>query len=345
MALFAFVAVSAIACGAPGDPRVERLRIEAPASHWIEAGFVQLSPGTHLPSSDPEIDQVEVWIRLPDDGLLRTVPGPDGPSLALPPGTEIDRVELAGRDETRRVVDVRGARIERDGSTTFRVLRRESGRPHAALFGVAWPADDPEAHAAATDMLIDGLAATAELRAMDHAAAQRTLQSIRSKNACNGCHHPSQPVATHVGERIVARGTDASGFYVPLQMLSDAAPLEGYGAFDRSLDDPFVSLHCPEGTPEVIEDDRTRLACPDGATPTGRFSTARALADGDPHAVAMCRGRGYLAAHLDEAGRRAFADAIAACEPEARTQLSLREQGRSPQDGTKPGNDQGASPP
>lgn len=324
--LGALAAIGTLACGAPGEDRVERLRIEHPESHWSDAGFVELVPGTHLPSSDAEIDQVEVWIRLPDGGVIETVQGPDGPSLRLPAGTELDRVELAGRGEARRVVDVRGARIDAEGRANHRVLRRESGRPGAALFGVAWPAEDAEAHAAATDMLIDGLAATAELRAMDHGAADRTLRSIRSKNTCNGCHQASQPEATHVGERIVARGTDASGFYVPLQMLRDASPLEAYGAFDRSLDDPFVSVRCPSGTPVIVDEPRMHLQCEDGAIPTGAFAVARARSEHDARAEALCAGRAYLAAHLDEAGRRTFAEAIAECD-DPPTRLSLREQG------------------
>jgi hypothetical protein len=327
VALVAAMAIGASACADPGADRVERLRVASPETHWADAGFVRLEPPTHLPSSDPDIDQVEVWIRLPPSAVLRTVDGPDGPSLELPPGTELDRVELAGTGDARRVVDVRGATIDDDGSATYRVLRRESGRPGAALFGVAWPADDEDAHAAATEALLDGLARTAELRAMDHADAQRTLQSIRSKNACAGCHAPSQAAATRAGERTVARGTDASGFYVPVQMLSDSAPLETYGAFDRSLADPFIAVRCPRGTAEIVQDPRSHAVCPDGAVPVGRLSLASALAGSDARAQNLCRGRDYLVAHLDETGRRAFADAIAACG--LRTDNAM-DQGTSP---------------
>lgn len=325
--------LAAAACAPPGADRVERLRIEDPSSHWANEGFVRLEPATHLPSSDATQDQVQVWLRLPDDGVIATVAGPDGPVLRLPPGSEIDRVELAGEGQTRRVVDVRGARIDADGRTIHRVLRRESGRLDAALFGFAWPAADAEAHEAATDLLLEGLAATAELRAMDHGAVQRTLAAIRGMNQCNGCHAPLQPAATRDGERLVRRGTDASGFYVPQAIFADELPLETYGAFDRSLDDPFVSVHCPDGTPELVEDDRAHIECPGGAAPSGRLSLSAALAAQDPRAQALCRARAHLFAHLDPAGQRAFADAAAACEPAAsagRTELSRRDPTNEP---------------
>ena len=146
-------------------------------------------------------------------------------------------------------------------------------------------------------------------------------EDLRRKNGCPTCHSPNTPAATHVErERVVHRGTDGSGFYVPASVLSDSATLERYHAVDPNLGAPFIRGACLSGPMHIRAGRAACTPSPDGreAVPRATLDLRRALAAGDPHARAVCRSRQFLFAHLDARGQRRFADVARACSPAAR---------------------------
>jgi hypothetical protein len=301
------------ACHSDLPPGIEPVRIEIadefPMGDWIDRGFEPLTPPVHLPSSDRETRQVEIWARLPA-GTVTVERGPEGPTLRFGPGTAVDRIEWNGRAGERRIADVRGTQIDADGTQTFRTLRPDGD----ALVGFAWPAGSSHLHEIATERMVTTLADTAPLRRSSPTDARRELRAFRAKNACADCHTPLQPVASTSDERLVRRGTDASGFYVPATVLTESAVLEVYGRFERNGFAPFVTLSCPGGEAPMLDGTRPLARCPNRAVPMAHFDLEAALAAGDAHARDVCRSRSILRAAMDETARKTFASSFERCE-------------------------------
>lgn len=299
------------------DGPVRRLSIDDPSTHWRDAGFVAMVPPVRLPSSAPDVDDVVVWLRIPDGGVIETRElGVDGRlSLVFPPGTTADRVEQRGRGAKRAVVDVRGTTVGEGGEQWMHTLRRARGD---RLFGFEWPRSLPEAHAEATARLLAELPRYRPAATMEPAARERYLASIERKNQCTRCHTYDRPDNTRANEHgLVNRGTDGSGFFTPQTVLLDEIVLEGYGGVDRNLDDPWITVRCPDGAPVQHQERgaRVRATCEDGL-PLARLDLRAALAAGDERAQQTCRARRYLHAHLDARGRERFASALSACDPD-----------------------------
>ena len=306
------------ACGSKSAPEgVTALSIADPRGHWAAQGFHLLLTGVHLPSSDHQLDQVEIWAKLPEGATIEAAgQAPGAPAaLTFPPGSILDRVEYSGRGAQRFVVDVRGTRIADDGEQHFHVYRRgERG-----LFGFQWARSDTAAHARATAALQDRLAKLPEIARLDDARRDAFLGSVAGKNACAECHALARPTNATQGEHgLVNRGTDASGFFTPWTVFENAVPLERYGGHDRSETDRYTTVRCPAGAePTTGADGRAR--CEGGAVPIGEYDLPRALADGDPRALGICAARTYLGRHLSTDLRHRFATALRQCEDAAVT--------------------------
>lgn len=324
----AISATLATACGSPAPTADDRaladrqgvtpLTIDDPLGHWAREGFVELVPPTRLPSSSPRIDQIEIWLRLPADAVITTEVGDDGgpPRLRMPHGAIAERVEYAGEGARRFVADVRGTRFGRDGRERFRVLRPRAPDPDAPLVGFEWDRGDEAQQAEVTARMIELLTTTPPVQAMAEDAQARAIARFRQINACAPCHRPNKPVNRREREGgLPNRATDASGLYTVATVLADEAPIERYRRHGRDHGDPFITFWCGlEGPVSADSDDIARTpTCADGAVPTGRIDLPAALAAGDPHARALCRARIYLHRHLDAAGQRAFAGALAPC--------------------------------
>jgi len=307
--------------GAPSDPDdpVQRVTIEDPDTHWAHAGFVAMTPPVRLPSTSTERDDVVVWLKIPDGGVIETrAEAGRPPHLLFPPGTISDRVEQRGKPGSRSVIDVRGTEILEHGAQRMHTLRRRGRGDDRVLFGYEWPRAQPEAHAEATRRLLSELAQRPPGLNMSEDRRDRYLASIERKNACTKCHGYDRLDNASEGEfGIVDRGTDSSGFFTPQTVLFDTLPLERYGDVDPNLDDPLIEISCPDGAPVELVDGtkggRARATCSKGAVPHATLALAEALSQGDPRALSMCRARLYLYSHLDEAGRTAFAEAVKDC--------------------------------
>ncbi|MCR9160254.1 MAG: hypothetical protein ACE37F_27370 [Nannocystaceae bacterium] len=276
------------------------VEMTAPLRFHEREGFTALAPPAHIPSSDPDIDQVRVWLKL-GDGPITTQAVGDRSVLVFPEGTRADRVEQAGRGEGRFVADIRGTTLTADGPR-FHVFRPSAPKPDAPLFGAQWPAANPDAHAAATDYLAERIAKSEPVSSWQPARAQAEVRSFREKNTCLPCHDPARPENTRAGEHgLVNRGTDGSGFFTPYTLFEDEVPLEQYGVHDRSMTDPLVDIVC-SGT--VVATDGWDRTCPQGAAPRARWRWDRAWAQAPTRAKQRCTQAEWLFERMDAKARK-----------------------------------------
>lgn len=299
-------------CRSEGPPPgVTERRIDDPAHHHVREGFVQLVPPAHLPSSSPSRDQVEIWVRLPEGGTLALDRDEAGRfTLGFPPGTLADRVEWFGDGDARRIVDIRGTRLEEGGAQTFYVYRPTAPDPQAPLFGLEWAREDPAAQRAATDYLMTKVGSLPPVVDMPEGRRAEILDGVRGRNQCAGCHGLSRPENEAPRQHgLVDRGTDRSGFFTPRTVLWDEVPLEAYGAHDRSWDDPAIEVRCADVP--VTEPGRR---CPDGGIARGRLRWDAPEPDARALLAAVCESRSWIAAHVNDEDRAKLASVLGPCE-------------------------------
>ena len=280
----------------------EAVEITAPLTFHERDGFTALVPPAHIPSSDPEIDQVTVWLKLGEGTITTTTTTDDGRSLLVfPEGTRADRVEQAGRGEARFIADIRGTTLTANGPR-FHVYRPSAPKPDAPLFGAAWPADSADAHAEATAYLAERIGSAQPVASWKPAAREAEVQSFRQKNACLPCHDPARLENTRAGEHgLVNRGTDGSGFFTPYTLFEDEVPLEQYGAYDHTIEDPLIDIVCGETIVSAKGWDRS---CPGGVTPRARWRWDRAWEEAPTRAKTRCAQAKWLFEHMDESARK-----------------------------------------
>lgn len=296
-------------------PGVTDLRIESPREHHEREGFVQLVPPGHLPSSSPSRDQVEIWVKVPEGATIELHHDDAGrPSLEFPAGTLADRVEWFGTGDERRIVDIRGTRIEADGAQTFYVYRPTAPDPRAPLFGLEWARDDAQAQQDATVRLAAKVGERPPVVGMSASRRAAVLDGVRARNACAGCHGLSRPENARPREHgVVDRGTDHSGFFTPSTVLWDEVPLEAYGAHDRSWNDPSIEVRCGDQPATPPEDGQPRR-CPDGGIARGRLQWNASEPAARAHLKAVCEGRAWLAAHMTQDDREELTPALGPCQ-------------------------------
>lgn len=296
-------------------PGVTALGIDDPSSYHVREGFVRLVPPAHLPSSSPARDQVEIWVKLPAGALIELSEDEAGrPSLAFPPGTWADRVEWHGDGDARRIVDIRGTRLEDDGAQTFYVYRPSAPDPRASLFGLEWRRGDPAIQRAATEYLVAKVATLPPVVDMAEPRRADVLEGVRGRNQCAGCHGLSRPENQHSRQHgLVDRGTDVSGFFTPRTVLWDEVPLEVYGAHDRSWDDPAIEVRC-SGAPVTLAEPDSGRRCPDGSIARGRLRWRTTEPEARDLLAAVCESRMWIADHMNATDRAKLAFSLDACE-------------------------------
>ncbi|MEZ4340430.1 MAG: hypothetical protein R3B82_27740 [Sandaracinaceae bacterium] len=292
--------------GAPS----ERLVIEHD-DHWAREGFTELTPSLPAPTRRDGSSRIEVWVRIPEGAVVEL---DEHGAPRLPVGAIADRVERIRVGGRWVVGDVRGAVVEANGARRLRLLRPEHPGPGARLVGYAWPEARRDlgraAHASLASLVRAG-GGLAE-RARDREAVASLLES---RSGCVSCHARGQRARTHTSEGIPFRPTDALGFYTPLAVMRDDAPLERYRPRDLAHATPHVTVGCPEGPPRRVEDDRggVYFRCDDAALPTGRYDLSAALEAGDARARRVCASREHLYERMSPRAQRAWASAITPC--------------------------------
>ncbi|HJL16585.1 MAG TPA: hypothetical protein RMH99_13060 [Sandaracinaceae bacterium LLY-WYZ-13_1] len=297
----------------PTRPGVDVIRAPEAAAYWPEHGFVELVPPVRLPTTHDHRDRTQVWLKLPEEGVIETrwLDEQERHTISMPAGTRLDRVESLATDGERArwtVVDVRGAALT-EREPTVHVCRPISGEPFAPLVGYAWPRGRPALQRHATGLLLEMLEdkpVPIRQPPMDEAALAR----FERMNACGRCHRPDLPSHPRDRGNLPHRPTDADGCYVPLSVLREQVPISEARPEDLNADDPYVRLRCPDGS-ELLR--RASPECASGAVPVAERDVERGLAEGDRYTERVCEARRVLHAHLDEAGREAFAGAFRAC--------------------------------
>ncbi len=305
--------VGACKADAP-PPGVRDLTLEDPLGYPEREGMVRMVSAVHLPSSSPDQEQVEVWVSVPSGATVELGQDERGrPSLTFPPGTRSDRVEWSGHGDARRIVDVRGTRIEPDGSQSFFIYRPTAPDPRAPLFGVEWARQDTKAHEAATERMVQRLSSLPPAVSMPPPRRDRFLQGVRNKNRCAGCHRLDRPENTNPREHgTVDRGTDHSGFFTPRTVLWDEGPIERYGKHNGSLQDPALEIRCGDAVvdPQMLDERR----CPGGVIAQARIRWDHAWSNGSARAHMICESRRAIAGWLSPEDRTSLASVWAACD-------------------------------
>jgi len=288
------------------DHGAEAVEITTPLTFHEREGFTALSPPAHVPSSDAAGDQVTIWLAL-GEGPITTTTLEGRSVLAWPEGTRADRVEMAGRGDARFIADIRGTTLTEDGPR-FHVYRPSARQPRAPLFGARWPGDSAEAHAEATGYLAERIGKSDPVASWKPAARKAEVQGFRQKNACLPCHDPGRPDNERPGQHgIVNRGTDGSGFFTPATLFEDDVPLEQYGSFDHTVEDPLVDIRCGEEILSSTQRKKWNRRCDNGRAPRALWRWDRAWSQAPTRAKQRCAQAKWLFEHMDDGAREQVA--------------------------------------
>lgn len=300
-----------IACKDP-QPRPELgslvTAVETPADlATFGEGAIELTPAIRPPTSDDGRLRIIGLLALPTGSQLDVALRDGVPSITVPEGTRVSRVEAVGDEDSPhaswRVLDVRETFFEAASTQRFRLLRPAR---NGALAGLAWPRSDDGARQAkaAIATLFD-----ADVLDGPHAPEARRDAAARlvRLNDCASCHGAWRSEDRSIGT-LVQHGTDGQGLYLLSAVFSDDGPFERYRPRNASRHDPFTHVRCDDG-----EVDRQTLVCPDGRRPSGRLDVRAGRAAGDPHVARVCASRRALAARMSPASRALLAPSLEPC--------------------------------
>jgi hypothetical protein len=275
---------------------------------WIDEGYFEIVPPIRMPASLNGRSRIEDWIKIPDGEKLsaKYIEAQKRWSLVYPKGTIVDRLEMV---DGEHVVDVRGTELAADGEY-FHVYRRHYG----ILRGYLWKRDDAVQQEEATRVLL------AHAEHFEN-APQRELDGLKNNNACGPCHAHEREVDRKLVRNRPNRGTDTAGFFMPDTTLADRAPLEVHRPREMNVDDEFIKFHCfdddGKDTPVVMTTRPDKMmwpSCADGTVPIGVVDVPAGLKANDIHVVRLCKSRKALYERMDDAAKKAFADAFTACD-------------------------------
>ncbi|MFL5815706.1 MAG: hypothetical protein ACJ763_19205 [Bdellovibrionia bacterium] len=274
--------------------------------YWKNSGFVEMVAPLRLPSNRQGTDIIQVWLKLPENRKITAYrindSREDRYTLVYPPGTIADRVEFDS--PIYGVGDVRGARIDENGSAVFHVFEPAPGVDYHQLAGYEWARKDDVADVAAGEALV----------ALFYPRANEAIRNqFRQSNHCGACHQQNAPapVSTAAPFRYMS---DVQGFFQPIAVLQDTMTVRNHRAADLNANDRFITVYCGnQPTRAKWNDWAIWYECPQGQVPVGKLDMASALQAKDPHAIQVCEARAYLYRHMDEKARAAFAPAFAEC--------------------------------
>jgi hypothetical protein len=277
--------------------------------HWVDAGFVEMVSPISPPTSLDGSDLIEVWLRLPPGRAVDVTTATDGrPLLALPPETLADRIERITSTAGSPIVDVRGTEVLHDGGQQFHMLRRAG----QSLRGYSWARGSADEQGEADRRVAELVPASA-------------VTKLRRLNDCVSCHTAKKAEQVELGATALPnRRTDGVGFYQVQAVLDDEQPLETSRPRDTNVDEPFVTLSCPDGSrPQVasFDDGRRAVRCAGTGLPRARYDVAAGLRAGASRALRVCASRRYLHEHMTDHARSAFRAAFSACELAETTEL------------------------
>ena len=141
-------------------------------------------------------------------------------------------------------------------------------------------------------------------------------------NHCENCHYPNRYEAVwKESSHLPHRNTDASGFYTPLSVLSDQAPLPETRARDLNMEDPFIDFTCVDGNEPIIRNKISfhPMYCQDGMAVLAVRNIKEGIRSEDSYTSKICDSRYYLYRHMDLSAKKIFSAYIAECENQENT--------------------------
>lgn len=296
---------------------VTRLNMTEPFDYWEREGFVLMVPSVRMSIPPGGRAGTVVYFKVPGDEPISLArhPSPEIPaSFEFPPGTEAHRVAfLIGSDSlgdpTLEIMDVRGTRIGEDGEQYYHVMR-PSSMHGGSLAGYEWRRGDDEGRALATRLLLEDLSKEPD------PPSSGAMARIAVLNHCEFCHvedkGPSPP-----SSELPPWPTDGSGFYIPLGVVFDHAPLSTVPELhDPNADDPYVETSCRDAVPPTVgggPHNRFFTCEEEDTSPVGRRDIRRGLVDEDTYTSAVCGSRHFLSERMSEHARTAFAPLLQEC--------------------------------
>lgn len=298
--------------------------------HWVREGFFEVSSPVLLCQDAKRNLDVQIWMKLPSTGEIDVIePAGSAPSVTLPAGTIVDRVEyrqVAGRWV---VADVRGTQF--DGlHETFRAYRPMDQASDQVLFGKQWARESREESAAAVSFfktaMADGHGFLVGDPGLDAESRAKSVARFSGILRCASCHQydqaspavgaPNRQLATRGGSVRASgqlwRSTDHNGLYSLRTALQNSAPLETYRPRDPNLGRKFVHYTCGESARTPSFEDG-RAVCDGAGTPVVHVDMQTAFAQRDDHAIKVCKTRAQLASRMTQRAREVFATTLRDC--------------------------------
>jgi hypothetical protein len=302
--------------------RARRIEIDDPLGFWGDQGYSVLVPAVRMSIPPGGRAGTAIFFKIPggDPILSKTHPSQVVPaSFVFPTGTSADRVayvmlEDEAGDPVIRVLDVRGTRIGSDGTQYFRVLRPGGPELDAPMIGYEWPRDDERARDEATYRLLDELKDVKQ-PIVESTPSPQSLARLALLNHCEICHLPDKgPSAPD--SHLPAWPTDGSGFYIPLAVLMDHAPLSTQpGLHDPNAEDPYIETSCGSAPAAVDGAPNNKFfSCPDEERlPMGRRDIRRGMEELDAYTMLVCGSRAFLLERMETGARDAFTPLMDEC--------------------------------
>jgi hypothetical protein len=305
--------------------RAQRITMTDPLGFWSDEGYSVLVPAVRMSIPPGGRAGTAIFFKLPHEQSISSAEHPSDvvpSSFVFPPGTSADRVAyLVLEDEAGNphisVLDVRGTRIDEEGKQWFRVLRPGGSALDAPMIGYEWPRDDANARDEATYRLLEELRERPQ-PISDSPPSPQALARLALLNHCEICHLPNKP-PSGPDSHLPAWPTDGSGFYVPLAVLMDYAPLSTQpGLHDPNAEDPYIETSCGAVPATAAGEPNNRwFMCPDEARlPMGRRDVRRGMAESDAYTMLVCGSRAFLLDRMESTGRIAFTPILEECAAE-----------------------------
>lgn len=302
--------------------RARRLTITDPLSFWGDEGYSVLVPAVRMSIPPGGRAGTAIFFKIPGETHIATSEHPSQvvpSSFVFPPGTSADRVayvmiEKEDGEPFIHVLDVRGTRIAEDGTQWFRVLRPGGSAADAPMIGYEWLRDDEKARDEATVRLLEELRDVPQ-PIIDTPPTPQALARLALLNHCEICHLPNKGPSTP-DSHLPAWPTDGSGFYVPLAVLMDHAPLSTQpGLHDPNAEDPYIETSCGTVPAAVDGGPNNRwFTCPDDQRlPMGRRDIRRGMQDLDAYTMLVCGSRAFLLDRMETTSRDAFGSLMDEC--------------------------------
>ena len=290
---------------------VVKVQIPNEMNYWEKSGFVDMVGPLRLPSDKEHLENIRVWLKVPDDQKISVswVPTQSRYSLVYPVGAVADRVDSSKSDPSSEegVDDVRGARIDEQSNTIFHDYQTVPDESDQWLKGYEWKRDGDQADKQAADALV------ALFFPSGHNWDPGVIRQFRQLNKCAACHEPDAPAPGTTAPPF-RFASDSRGFFQPMTVLENSMTVRDHRDWDLNADDPFITVWCGDKqTHAVVNGDVRKYECPGDVAPVGKLDIRAALAKHDAHAEQVCKARTYLYQHMDSDAQKAYRSAFEDC--------------------------------